>query len=308
MLLTKVKRIVRAGFVSFWRNSFVSLASVLIMTVTLSVIGVLLLGSAILNSSLLALKDKVDVNVYFASEAPEEKILSLKKDIEALAEVASVEYITRDQAIADFRARHENDQLIMQSLEELGENPLGAVLNIKAKEISQYESVNKFLEGTNALSPEGSAIIYKVNFNQNKIAIEKLGRIIASARTLGLALVILFSAISIIITFNTIRLVIFNSREEISVMRLVGASTRYIRGPFVVSGIMYGLLSGILTLLLFYPFVLWLSPEVLNFFSGFDLHDYYLSHIIQISIIVVGVGVCLGALSSYMAVRRYLSV
>lgn len=308
MLTTKVKRVLRAGFVSFWRNSFVSLASVLIMTVTLSVIGVLVFGSAILNASLSTLKDKVDINVYFLTQAPEDDILSLKTAIEALPEVQSVEYVSRDQALADFRARHENDQLTLQALDELGENPLGAVLNIKAKETSQYESIAKFLESKNALSEDGTQIVDKVNYYQNKIAIDKLSQIIASARSLGLAIVIIFSIISILITFNTIRLVIYNSREEISVMRLVGASTRYIKGPFVVTGVMYGVISGILTLLLFYPLMLWLGPKIETFFSGFSLVGYYFSNLFQISFILFGTGILLGALSSYLAVKRYLKV
>jgi cell division transport system permease protein len=308
MLLSKMKRILRSGFVSFWRNSFVSLASALIMTVTLSVIGILVFANAVLNTSLVSLRDKVDINIYFVTGADEGSILSLKKDVEALPEVASVQYVSRDQALADFKTRHENDQLTLQALDELGDNPLGAMLNIKAKETSQYESIAKFLESKNALSKGGTQIIDKVNYYQNKTAIDKLSAITSSARSLGLALVFVFSFISIMITFNTIRLVIYNSRDEISVMRLVGASTRYIRGPFVVSGIMYGVIAGVLTLLLFYPFLLWLNPKLLSFFSGFSLLSYYGHNFIQIFVIIVGTGIILGAISSYMAVRRYLKI
>lgn len=285
-----------------------SLASILIMTVTLSVIAFLVFASAVLNTSLDTLKDKVDINVYFLTKAPESDMLSLKKAVEGLPEVKSVEYVSREQALGDFKKRHENDQLTLQALEELGENPLGASLNIKAKETSQYESIAKFLESKNALSKDGTQIIDKVNYYQNKIAIDKLSQIISSSKSLGLAIVIIFSIISIVITFNTIRLVIFNSKDEISVMRLVGASTRYIRGPFVVSGIMYGVAAGVITLLLYYPLLLWLNPKLSNFFSGFNLLQYYLHNSVQIVFIVIGTGFVLGALSSYLAVRRYLKV
>jgi len=308
MFITKVKRILRAGFISFWRNSFVSLASILIMTVTLSVIGLLVFGSAVLNTSLSVLRDKVDINVYFVTGAGEKDILSLRGAIEALPEVKNVEYVSRDESLAIFRTRHEGDQLTLQALDELGGNPLGAVLNIKAKETSQYESIAKFLEGKNALSNGGSQIIDKVNYYQNKTAIDKLSAIISSSRSLGLGIILFFSLISIVITFNTIRLVIYNSREEISVMRLVGASTRYIRGPFVVSGVMYGIVAGFLTLIIFYPLLLWLGPKLSDFFSGFSLLSYYGHHFIEIFLIIMGTGVILGAVSSYLAVRRYLKV
>ena len=132
MLWTNIKRILRTGFVSFWRNGFVSLASVLVMTVTLFVIGSLVFNNALLDSSIGELKDKVDINVYFLTSADEESILSLKKTIEAFPEVARAEYVSREQALENFRKRHEDDTLTLQALDELGENPLGAVLNIKA--------------------------------------------------------------------------------------------------------------------------------------------------------------------------------
>jgi cell division transport system permease protein len=307
-MFTKIKRILRAGFVSFWRNSFISLASILIMTVTLSVIGFLVFSDAVLNTSLTVLKDKVDINVYFLTSAQEDQILSLKKSIEALPQVQSVQYVSRDQALADFKTRHANDQLTLQAIDELGTNPLGALLNIKAKETSQYESIANFLTSKDALSNGGTPIIDKVNYNQNKTAIDKLSTIDSSAKSLGLAIVIIFSVISIIITFNTIRLVIYNSRDEISVMRLVGASRRYIKGPFVVSGVMYGVTAGLLTLVLFYPVLFWLGPKLSNFFSGFNLLSYYVRNFLQLFGIIVGTGAVLGAISSYLAVRRYLKV
>ena len=308
MLLIKVKRILKAGFISFWRNGFISLSSVLIMMVTLSVIGILIFANAILDTSLVSLKNKVDINVYFLTKAPESDILELKAAIEALPEVKEVEYISRDQALEDFKKRHENDNLTLQAIEELGENPLNAMLNVRAKEISQYESIAKFLEGKNALSKEGVQIIDKVNYNRNKTAIETLGRITLGARSLGFAIIIIFSLLSFAITFNTIRLIIYNSREEISVMRLVGASTRYIRGPFVVSGTMCGVIACFLTLILFYPLLLWLDPKMVNFFNGFSLIGYYFSNFFQIFFIIFGTGSILGAVLSYLAVRRYLKV
>lgn len=308
MFWTKLKRVFRSGFVNFWRNSFVSLASVLVMTITLSVVGLLLFVGVVLNASLNELRDKVDVNVYFLRSASEKDILSLQEAIEKLPEVKETEYISREQALADFRARHQSDELTLQALDELGENPLGAVLNIRAKEVSQYESIAKFLDGKQSLSAGGSQIVDRVNYAQNKLAIERLTRIIEAARTLGFAIIAIFAVISILITFNTIRLIVFMSREEISVMRLVGASSMYIRGPFVVEGMMYGGIAGVLTLLLFVPLTYWLGPVTEDFFSGVNIATYYLYNFFQIFLLIVGSGICMGALSSYLAVRRYLKI
>lgn len=304
MFLVNVKRILRTGFINFWRNGYVSLASVLIMVVTLFVIAAIILTSALLNSSLTAIKDKVDVNVYFVTDADENDVLTLKKSLEALPEVATVEYISREQALENFKTRHQDDELTLQALDELSDNPLGAVLNVRAKQTSQYESIAKFLEQKNS---SDNSIIDKVNYYQNKNAIDKLTAMIDSGKQMGMFLTLVFVFISILITFNTIRLAIYISREEISVMKLVGASNMYVRGPFVVGGIMYGVFSAIMTLILLYPITYWLGPSTLTFFGGINVFAYYIANFGQIFLILVGSGIFIGAVSSYLAVRKYLS-
>ena len=312
MIWITLKRVVRAGFFNFWRNGFVSLSSVLVMVVTLFVIGSTIFSGAILRATLDQIKEKVDVNVYFVTSAPESEILSLKKTIEQLPEVAPpVTYISRDQALVDFRKRHENDQFTLQALDELGENPLGATLNVRAKDPSQYESIMSFfgLKGSDCTSLESKyPIIDKVNYCQNKDAINRLSRIITSANKLGFVLTLILIILSVMITLNTIRLVIFMSKEEISVMRLVGASTGYIRGPFFVAGGIYGFVSGLIVLILFYPITLWLGTTTANFFVGFNVFHYYTSNFGQIFLIVMLSGVGIGSISSYLAVRKYLKV
>lgn len=306
MFLTNTKRILKSGFFNFWRNGFVSLSSVLIMVVTLFVIGSVIFLSAILDSSLQALREKVDVNVYFVTAAEEDDILSLQSSLESLPEVASITYVSREDALLRFRERHKDDQFTIQALDELSDNPLGASLNIKAKEPSQYEGIAQFLQGENILSKEGQPIVDNINYFQNKAAIDSLTRILDSAERLGFALTIVLVIISILITLNTIRLVIYISREEINVMRLVGASNSYVRGPFVVGGIMYGLIAAVLTLVIFYPVSFWLGDVTEQFFIGVNIFDYYLSNFGQIFFIIMGAGALIGAVSSYLAVMRYL--
>src|SRR3989338_10512319 len=113
MFWTKIKRVLRWSFASFWRNGFVSLAAVAVMTVTLFIIGSLIFTGTLLRTSINALKDKVDVNVYFVTSAPEEEIFHLKKSLEALPEVVKVEYVSREQALVDFKTRHQDDQLTL---------------------------------------------------------------------------------------------------------------------------------------------------------------------------------------------------
>ena len=304
----KLRRVIKSGFFNFWRSGYVSLASILVMVVTLSVIGAVLFVGAILNTTLAELRSKVDVNLYFITTAPESDILTLKTKIEAMPEVAVVEYVSRGQALENFKLRHENDQTTLQALEELGDNPLGAVLNIKAKEPSQYESLANFLNEENILSSDGQKIIDKINYFENKVEIEKLSRIIGSAQRLGLAISFALVIVSMIITLNTIRLAIYISREEISVMRLVGASTSYIQGPFVVLGVIYGLSAAIITLLVLLAVTYWLGGVLGSFLVDFNIFSYYLRNFLEIALIIIGSGALIGAFSSTLDIRKYLKI
>ncbi|MDP1624910.1 MAG: permease-like cell division protein FtsX [bacterium] len=303
MLWINTKRILKAGFVSFARNGLVSLSSVLIITVTLFVLGGILFSGALLNSSLEEIKSKVDVNVYFVPVANESDVLALQNRLMALPEVASADYVSSEQALENFRNRHANDAVTLQALDELGTNPLGAIINIKATDPSQYEGIARFLDGENEARP---GFIDRINYYQNKVAIDTLSSMIDGGRKIAFAIALAFIIISMVIAFNTIRLTIYIAREEISVMRLVGASNKYIRGPFVVAGIMYGIVSAFITLILLYPATFWISSVTGTFFSGFSIFAYYLHEFPMIFGLLVGAGVFLGGVSSYLAVRRYL--
>lgn len=307
MFQTTIKRICKAGFVSFWRNGFVTLSTISVMSVTLFVIGLLFFTSAILDAAMTALKDKVDISVYFTTTAAESDILALQKSLTALPEVRSVTYTSREQALENFKKAHENDQSTLAALDELSDNPLGGVLNVKAKEATQYEGIAQFLTQNDA-SRDGGSIIDKVNYYQNKAAIDKLSRLIDSGTQLGFFLALIFIAISFMITFNTVRLAIFIARDEISVMKLVGASNMYVRGPFVVTAAMYGATAGLFTLALLYPITYWLGPRTDSFFTGMNVFAYYINHFVELFVILIGTGVVIAVVSSVVAVRRYLSV
>jgi len=300
------KRVVRYGFVGFIRNGFVSLAGILIMTITLFVVAGLLISGAALNSVLQQLTDKVDVTVYFTTSATEEQIMEMKQAIEALPQVALVTYVSREQALAQFEARHQNDQLTMQALQELGENPLGASLEIRAKETSQYESIAQYLEAEQAARSEASVTIEKVNFYQNKTAIDRLTNIIETSQRLGIAIAIILGLASLLIAFNTIRLAIYTARDEIGVMSLVGASRWFVRGPFMIAGILYGAISALIVLIILYPLTLWFGPGTERFLGSFNVFTYFVSAFPTLFLVIMGSGIALGALSSYLAVRRYL--
>ncbi len=302
------KRIFKSGLQNFSRNGFVSLSSVLVMTITLFIMTSIILLGGFLNYSLDQVKNKVDVNVYFITTANENDILSVKKSLELLPEVSQVEYISREQSLVNFKEKHKGDDLTLQAINELGDNPLGATLNIKAKDPSQYAGIAKYLENMSSgvLSQKSSKIIDKVNYAQNKIVIDRLNSIVNSVNIIGIWFAIIFIFISIVVTFNTIKLTIFMARDEISVMRLVGASNMYVKGPFIVSGLLCGVISAIIILISYAVVTFIVNYYYGSYFMGFDLFKYYIMNFLQIFFIIFGSGIVLGALASYLAAHKYL--
>ncbi len=309
---TTFKRVARYGFVGFIRNGFVSLSAIVVMTITLFVLVNALISNAALQSTLTQLTQAVDVVVYLNSTATPAQVADLQKNLQALPEVASVDYVSADQALADFRQRHAGDQLTLQALDELTGNPLEASIEIRAKETSQYEGVAQYLTTQQSQGTADGQAIDKINFNQNKTAIDRLTTIIGKSRENGIAKVALFCVATLLIVFIVIRLAIYTSRDEIGVMNLVGASRWYVRGPFMVAGILYGLVSALVVMILLYPILLFkpvligLDPTSEILFGSFDPFGYYTSHIAILLLILLITGMVLGALSSYLAVRRYL--
>jgi cell division transport system permease protein len=306
-LWNTTKRVARYGFIGFLRNGFVSFSAILVMTITLFVLAALLIGNAALSATLGDLTDQVDVTVYFTPDATVDQIQSVQTDVQALPEVQSVTYISADQALADFQQRHANDQLTLQALNELTGNPLGAELEVRAKDPSQYATIAQFLDTEQSQGAEGS-VIDKVDYQQNQTAITRLTAIIQTSKEIGIAVALILGIASVLIAFNTIRLAIYTARDEIAVMNLVGASHWYVRGPFVIAGILYGVISGVVVLLVLYPIMAALGPGSQEFLGNFNVFTYFTGYFPLLLLIVMGSGIVLGALSSYLAIRRYLRV
>jgi cell division transport system permease protein len=306
MIWVKIKRVIKSGFINFWRNGSVTIASTLVMTVTLSVIASIIFVGALLNSTLQGIREKVDINVYFVQGAAESDILAMRDEVAALPEVESIQYTSADEALENFRQKHQENDLILDALDEINANPLGASLNIRAKDPSQYEAIATFVETKDLAGTGRASIVEKVNYSQNRAAIDALSKIIDSSERLGGIVAGFFALISILIIFNTIRLAIYTSKDEIAVMRLVGASYRYIRGPFVVTGVIYGLVASILTIIIAYPVTYWVGPMTVSLGTGLNAYEYYLSNFAKIAGSIILIGVLLGTISSYLAVKKYL--
>jgi len=296
-------RIIKYGWLGFWRNIWVSTATVGIMALALSVVSVLLILGNITDTFVSELQGKVDVSVYFEKDSDEAQILQLQYALEARADIREVEYISQDAALDLFKDRHKDSEILMASLDELAANPFQGSLNIKAQTASQFNAIVSFIEGS-----ASATIIDKINFKENEKIIARLTAITSSIERIGLFFTIGLALIVVLVTFNTIRLVIYGSRDEISVMKLVGASNWFIRGPFVVAGLMYGFFAAIFTWLAFFMIVWIVSEKMGAIFPGTDMLGYWAGNSFGILTLLLALGMGLGALSSSIATGRYLKV
>src|SRR3989344_4108900 len=292
-MATTLYRIIKYGLKNFWRQRLVSLATLTIIVLAVFVFEGLMVFNSVSNTVLERIRDNIDISVYFKTTAPEDEVLRLRRSLEGLAEVEAVEYVSREDALTLFTAKHEKDETISRAITELGENPLPASINIKAKDPSKYGMIVSYLD-----SGSFDELIDDISYSENQVVIDKLAAIIAVSGKAGIILTIVLSIVAIIVSFNTILLAIYSNREEISVMRLVGASNTLIRGPFVVEGIIYGTIGAVLTLLITLPIAYFVSPYLKLLSEDIDIFRYLTSHIFSILGYELLFGIAIGVISS----------
>jgi len=295
-------RILKTGTISFWRNIWLTSATVGVLSLSLSVAMGILLLSVVAQSAIAEIENKVEISVYFAQDAKENDIFSVKESLEGFSSVKAVSYTSREEALVQFKERHEGNQAIEAALAELDDNPLSASLAVRAADPDAYAAIASFVEG------RFSSIIDKVNYQETKPIIDRLFAVTNAVRLAGVVLGAVLFAIAGLIAFNTVRLAIFSFREEIGVMRLVGASNWFIRGPFLVEGMLTGFVAAVVTFGLFVGVTQLVSDPVHRFVSGVELDAYYLAHWAEFLGFAVVLGAVTSAASSFVAVKRYLKI
>ncbi|HVN26742.1 MAG TPA: permease-like cell division protein FtsX [Candidatus Paceibacterota bacterium] len=300
-MVTVISRIFHYGFKNFWRNGWLSTATVAIMTVALTVFAALIMFGVVTKAASASIQDKIDISVYFNTNTSEDQILSIQQSLESLSQVASVNYVSRDQAMADFQANHANDPSISQAISELDTNPLEASLDVKAKDPSQYGAIADYLD-----SPNLKPYIDNVSYTENQQVIDRLATIVRNVETGGFVVTLLLVIVAGLVIFNTIRLAIYSNRDEIGIMRVVGASNSMVRGPYVIEGMICGAIAAVASLIIAAPAVYLVNPYLDSFIPGLNLFGYFSMHLPQLLLYELLFGVVVGALSSFFAVRRYL--
>lgn len=300
-MFTSIKRVLRWGWLAFKRQRGTSLATVFIFIMTISLVTFLVLFQKTASFLTDALERRIDVSVYFKEGTPKEEIFRLKEALSRVSEVKNVEFVSKEAALTQFSQRHKDNEVLLGALEELGTNPFLASLNIQTSEPNQYARLTNNLQ-----SSQFSDIIAKIDFFDRKPVIERLNSIILSINSVTAIVVVILAMGAAAIIFNQIRASIEASKEEIEIMRLVGASNWFIRGPFLIQGVLAGLFAVAITDLILSISLYFLAPKLEVLLPGLDLFSYFISNISLILLLQFLAALTLGVISAFIATRIYL--
>ncbi len=301
--ITKIKRTFKEGWDNFRRNGWLSFATVSVLAISLYIISSTMIIGVASNIVLKNVQDKINVSLYFNSDVPDDKIQEIKSKLIGYQEIKSIDFVSKEKALEQFKKLGNNNPSITQALDEIGDNPLLSALVIKAKSAEQYDIIVKAINGSSFAGD-----ISRIDYEENKAAIGRLITIIKIVEQVGLTLGIVFVFIGVLITFNAIRLTMYAHKQEFEIMRLVGASNIYIRMPFIFEGIFYGLFSAFTVMLALLVTSKFLAPITQGSISGGDIMDFYLGHFFLILLGLLISGVALGTISAAIAIRRYLKI
>lgn len=297
-------RIIKFAWQDFCRNFWLSAVVIIVLFLALSSVNALV-GMNVLNNEMLKiLQDKVSVNVFLNEKISSAQLANFQNYLHGIKAINKVVYVSPEQGLSQFKAKHKNDQAMIDALGELDKNPLLPTLVLYAKDTKSFGNILAQID-----SSDYATLIADKNFDDHEDAINKINSFSEKARVVGLVLAAFFALVSILLIFNAIRIIIYTHREEIGIMRLVGATNSFIRLPFIVESVFYGLFAIVLTTIFCYG-VCWLALPYLNAFFGssIDLFAYLNTHLWKIIVVEVAGVVLLNVVSSGLAVARYLKV
>ena len=300
---TFIKRIIRAGWISLKRNIWLGVAQIIVMMMVVLLVSFFFIFNKASDVLISKIQEKVDISVYFKSDTDSEKIFSLKSDLSKLSEIKTATYISKDDALESFMKKHMGDTVLIDSLNEVGENPFLASLSIQARNASQYAKIQSFLD-----KPEYKDIIDRVDYFQRKPVIDKIFFVTSSINKGTLIFSIILFVLAFLVALNTIRVAIYNSKDEIATMRLVGASNFFIRDPFIIQGIFLGLIAAALSFILVFVVSFFLDGKIRMLDPEIKLIEIFFSSFWMILFLQALTGVGLGIVSSVVGIRKYLNV
>jgi len=299
-------RIIKTGMQNFIRNATLAIAAMAVMVITLTIILFSIIANATFSNTIQQITDKIDISVYLKDSVTEAQREKLTQDVKGIPNVANVEYVSKENALEVYKQANKDNVDLLLAISQT-DNPLPASLKIKPRDPNKIEDIKTYLEKPEIKDLQSDETSYS---GDRKDAIDKISKATKFLRQAGIAGIVVFTVVSILIIFNTIRMAIFNRRDELQIMRLLGASTWFIRGPFVVETVLYGIFSAIISVVICNSiFVISSSAFEASSLGVLDIKfasDYFADRFWLILTMQLLIGILIGAASSVVATRRYL--
>lgn len=295
-------RMVKSGFSSFIRNGWLSVASITVMVLTLLTLSIFFILNIVLNTGIKTIQDKIDISVYFKEDIKQVTIIDIQNDLADMSEVRAIKYISKEEALVRFKEQNKDNPKLLESISDL-DNTLPASLEIKVYDPNKLDQITTTLE-----RDKYKDAVLKISYKENKQIIEKLFKATDLTRQIGVIITIAFTLVSLIIIFNTVRIAIFARMEEIEIMKLVGATPGFIKGPFLIEGLLYGVIATLISMVVLSSVLYFTAPVIANYIGdmGDSIANFLRDNIVQVLAIQLGVGITIGIFSSWLAIRKHL--
>jgi cell division transport system permease protein len=297
-------RVIQVGLRNFGRNLWLSTAATAVMTVTLSIVITSFFSTSALNATIKQVTDKVDVSIYLKDDVTKDQVAQAKSILLSTGNVASVQYQSKADALAVYKEQNKGNLDLLKAISVVGFSP-PASLKVKAKDPAHLERISSALDNATIKSLESDAPSYS---GKRKDTIDKIIRLSNFIKTAGLIASVMFIIISTLIIFNTIRMAIFTRRDEIEIMKLVGATKWFIRGPFIFEAAMYGVIAAIIAVTLGYAVILAGLARLGSYVDVTSTVNFFRNYPALIIVVEMFIGVAIGTFSSLLAMSRYLKL
>ena len=306
--LISLGRVWKTGFQNLARNLWLTSAATLVMVVTLSTVLGTYAANITFSRTIATVTDKIDISIYLKDEVKKEDREKLQTELEGLDNVKSVQFISKDQALKDFLDKYKDKPDVANSITQIETNPLPASFRIKPHDPNKLDAISEFINREDIKKMQSDKPSYS---GERKNAIDKIIKAANFIKIAGIVASVIFGVISILIIFNTIRMAIFNRKDEIEIMKLIGAKKWYIRGPFLVEAALYGLVAAIVSTILTSVMLSLQGVRLKYYLEDIDTEytrQMFSDHRIFILVVMLLLGVMIGIVSSSLATRKYLKM
>lgn len=301
-------RMMRYGVNNITRNAWLTIAATAVMTITLLVIFSAVAARTVLVDTANGIKDKVDMSIYLEKDTTDEQASEIQEKIETLESVKSVSYTSPAEGKELFAQRNKSDSDILAALNEASDE-LPGIIRVKIVDINDPSELKNFVENNETIKEHLDTNRPPSFDSERSGAIGEIGRWVVFAERLGIGAAVLFIAISSLIIFNTIRMAIFNRKDEIQMMKLIGADRSFIRGPFIVEAIFYGFIAAIIATVVGMAALYTSKDALLGYGVQVETVMNFVTNYAVLTLLgMIIIGAIIGVVSSLLATRHYLKI